>query len=205
MRLQSPLGVVTPTLDGEVLRVLAQADAWFTAPRLHRVLGKWSVGSVRKTLNRLMTEGTVEALDAGNAVLYRLNLEHLAAGPIVELANMRALFFERLRESLEGLGPEPSYAAVFGSAARGEMEVGSDVDLFVMRPERGADARWDDRVEKVCSQATRWIGNEVRSVVFSWDEAGDRAPREPILQDVADQGVVLVGDRKLFERRVGAR
>ncbi|WP_268874360.1 hypothetical protein [Tersicoccus phoenicis] len=37
MRVQTPLAVVTPTVDGDVLAVLARADSWFTVSGLHRL------------------------------------------------------------------------------------------------------------------------------------------------------------------------
>jgi hypothetical protein len=38
VELSRPLSTVTPTLDGDVLAVLARSDAAFTTGQLHRVL-----------------------------------------------------------------------------------------------------------------------------------------------------------------------
>ena len=42
MELNRPLATVTPTLDGDVLAVLAQHEVSFTTGQLHRVLSRYS-------------------------------------------------------------------------------------------------------------------------------------------------------------------
>ena len=79
MELSRPLATVTPTLDGDVLRVLARADADFTGGDIHRLLDGPSIRGIAKTLNRLTEQGIVNRRLAGRAFLYRLNRDHLAA------------------------------------------------------------------------------------------------------------------------------
>lgn len=94
MDLGRPPATVTPTLDGDVLAVLVQAEATFTTGQLHRVLGKYSEDGIRKVLMRLRGQGIVLAERVGNAYAYRLNRGHLAAGPVIALARSRALLLE---------------------------------------------------------------------------------------------------------------
>ncbi len=141
MILSRPLSVVTPTVDGDVLRALALADASFTTGELHRLIGAHSVDGVRKVLLRLTAQGIVSAEPAGRAYLYRLNRDHLAAGPIEALARLREALVERLRAEL-GSWPIPAvYGALFGSAVRTDMRLGSDLDLLLVRPDQGGQRR----------------------------------------------------------------
>ncbi len=76
MDAQHPLAVVTPTLDGDVLGVLALADEAFTTGQLHRTLARFSEDGIRKALARLRKQGIVVSEPAGKAYLYRFNRDH---------------------------------------------------------------------------------------------------------------------------------
>ena len=82
VQLNKPLGTVTPTLDGDVLAVLASADATFTISQVHRILTTVSAEGIRKVLNRLAIQGVVLHDQVGRTNTYRLNTEHLAAEPV---------------------------------------------------------------------------------------------------------------------------
>lgn len=133
MELNRPLATVTPTLDGDVLAVLAMRDTTFTTGQIHRVLNAFSEEGIRKVLARLVRQGVVTAERVGNAYAYRFNTDHLAAEPILALAHLTKTLLARLEIYLGGWEPPPTYAAVFGSAARGTMTVDSDIDILRLR------------------------------------------------------------------------
>ena len=62
MLLDRPMLTISPTIDGDVLSVLARADAAFTAPKVQRLLERHSVPGVRKVLNRLVEQGIVNEI-----------------------------------------------------------------------------------------------------------------------------------------------
>src|SRR4051794_39078280 len=129
MDLNWPLSTVTPTLDGDVLAVLATVDETFTTGQLHRVLGAHSEEGIRKVLQRLTKQGIVLADRIGTAFAYRSNHDPLAAEHIVALARLKSAFLDQLQLRLSEWEIPPVYAAVFGSAASGRMTTESDVDL----------------------------------------------------------------------------
>jgi hypothetical protein len=149
MELNRPLATVTPTLDGDVLAVLATHDATFTTGQIHRVLNSFSEEGIRKVLARLVLQGVVLRERIGPAYAYRLNTLHLAAGPIVALAKLFSTFLSLLEEHLSGWEYPPVYAAVFGSAVRGMMTAESDLDLFLVRDIDTPDAEWASQVSEV--------------------------------------------------------
>jgi predicted nucleotidyltransferase len=187
-----PLAAVTPTLDGDVLTVLAQAETTFTTGQLHRVLGQYSEDGIRKVLVRLRGQGIVLAERVGNAYAYRLNREHLAAGPVIALARARAELLERLEAQLATWRPGPVYAAVFGSAARGGMTVSSDIDILVIRPDDVDEDTWEVQMTAMAAQVTRWTGNDARPLQF---EVSDVGHHEPVLRDVLRDGLTVAGTR----------
>lgn len=68
MDIGHPLATVTPTVDGDVLAVLAQNEATFTPGQLRRLLGRYSEAGIRKVLMRLTEQGVVHGDRVGNAV-----------------------------------------------------------------------------------------------------------------------------------------
>ncbi|WP_282945330.1 nucleotidyltransferase domain-containing protein [Cellulomonas endometrii] len=204
MLVQHPLEVVTPTVDGDVLAALARADAGFTSGELARLIPQHSVEGIRKVLNRLAAQGIVDGEQVGRAVQYRLNRDHLAAEAILALARQRATLLERLRGVLAAWSPRPVYAALFGSAARGDMRVDSDIDLFVVRPDGDVDdARWEEQTGSLAAVVTRWTGNDAR--VLEMTEAEVRAGAaagDPVLRSLLDEEIPVAGPTTWLRRTV---
>jgi DNA-binding transcriptional ArsR family regulator len=202
---QRPFSVITPTLDGDVLAVLARAGAAFTPGDVARLVPDRSVEGIRKVLVRLTDHGVVDAEQVGRAVQYRLNREHLAAEPIMALARQRHTLLDRLATRLGGWRPRPPYAALFGSAARGDMRPDSDIDLFVVRPDATLDDDWEKQVTELSGAVTRWTGNDGR--VLEMTEAEVRAAAaagDPVLATVRDEGLTVLGPATWLRRALRA-
>lgn len=194
MELNHPLATITPTLDGDVLAVIAQHEVTFTTGQMHRVLDGYSEAGIRKVLIRLSRQGVVLSDRVGNAYGYRLNRDHLAAGPIIELANLQRTLLRRIGERLESWAHSPVYAAVFGSAARGTMTAESDLDLLLVRPDDALRGTWDEEVGALVSDVSRWTGNDTRALEYSEHEVG-ASPAGPVLRDVLAEGLTVAGSR----------
>lgn len=201
MQLDKPFATVTPTMDGDVLAVLATHDVSFTTGQVKRILLEYSDEGIRKVLNRLTNQGVVIAERVGNAYTYRLNEEHLAAGPIRQLARLGGTYFERIEEHLASWREPAAYAAVFGSAARGAMTTASDLDILLVRNRGGHDETWDRQVSELSGASSRWTGNDTRIVEYTVDELPTAAD-EPLLRDVLDQGLTVAGSRSWLVRKV---
>jgi hypothetical protein len=202
VRLQSPFGVVTASVDGDVLRVLASADAWFTIPTIASLIGNRTSEGVRKSVRRLHSEGIIDQQAAGRASLFRLNREHLAAPSIIALADLRAAFLEKLKTELHGWPEPPAFAAIFGSAARGDMRADSDIDLFFLKPHGVNEGTWAGHIDGLVEQASRWTGNDIRPLIYSVDEISAVAMVRPILRSIVAEGIPLIGDKFWFQRLV---
>lgn len=202
MQLDRPIRVVTPTVDGDVLAVLARADAEFTPPEVHRLVGDHSEDGVRKALQRLAGQGIVRSRRAGHAVLYQLNRRHLAAGAVIELAQLRDTLLARLRDRLDTWLVKPRYAAMFGSAATGGMRSESDIDIFVVRPsEVDGDAEgWRSQLLDLESDVSSWVGNDVRVLEYSDREVAEGlSSSDRVLADIEAGGIRLAGPARYFD------
>jgi len=202
MQTQHPLAVVTPTLDGDVLAVLAAADAPFTVGSVQKLLGGRSHEGIRKVLTRLSIQGTVTSQQVGSVMSYRLNREHLAAQHIIALTNLRTTLMGRVRTHVEGWPTPPVWAALFGSAARGQMRPESDIDLFLVDPAVDAE-RWEALVDQLAREATKWTGNDTRVLSMTETEVGIAAmTRDPILQSLLDDALTISGEPTWLRRAV---
>lgn len=161
MDLSAPFQAMFPTVDSSVLAVLAGSRK----PRTGRAVAEQANRSQRATklvLDRLVDHGLVLREEVGRSHVYTLNPEHLAAAPILQLANLRFALFERLRKTVALWHPQPLHASVFGSAARGDGGLDSDVDIFLVRPAdvgEEDDEQWRRQVESLADAVFRWTGN----------------------------------------------
>ncbi len=190
MLLHSPFAALTPTIDGEVLAVLAhlQRDRPFPLPFIVERVGRSRTG-VRRALDHLVQQGIVLFDDIGGAT-YRLNHDHLIAPQVVAISHARTAFLQRLRDAC-ALMPL-RHAALFGSAARGQMRPDSDIDLLFIADSRHRD-EVADQVHDLASAARLWTGNPVNPIYFSTE---DITVTDELLHTIAEEGVPLTEDRR---------
>jgi hypothetical protein len=195
---------VTPTLDGDVLAVLARSDAAFTTGQLRRILYKASDEGIRKVLNRLTKQGVAQSTRVGNSYSYRLNRDHLAARHIIGLARLQEELLGRITDRLKSWTIPPVYAAVFGSAATGSMAADSDVDLLLIYPTNADDDLWRTQVDELVADVTRWTGNDARPVELADTLRSHQYP-DPVLSSAAAEGLTLTGSRDWFLKQLHRR
>jgi DNA-binding transcriptional ArsR family regulator len=198
-----PLRVVSPTLDGDVLIVLAGADEEFSGRRLHRLVGHGSEPGVRKAVERLVDQGIVLRRQAGRANLYRLNRQHVSAEAIELLVEARSQLIAWLQEAIASWEILPCCAAVFGSVARNQAGPDSDLDLLVVRRSHVSegDDTWQSQLGSLQRSATTWTGNDARIIELGEEEL---AQAEPLLVEVVREGLALFGSLDVFRDAIRA-
>ncbi|BCI84535.1 hypothetical protein MTY66_61600 (plasmid) [Mycolicibacterium sp. TY66] len=212
MQLHKPFATVTPTLDGDVLMVLARVeDESFTISQINRILPDVSGEGLRKVLNRLTAQGVVIHVQVGRTSTYRFNTEHLAAEPIRALARMVEVFLNLLEEYLNTWEESPVYAAVFGSAMTGKMRLDSDIDILLVRataPEpvdskTFSDTLWEEQVADLARTVTAWTGNDARVVEYTENDLRTAATAgEPLLNEIARHGRTVAGTKLWLLRQL---
>jgi len=204
MQLSRPLATVTPTLDGDILAVLAQHEVTFTTGQLHRILDRYSEEGIRKVLQRLVRQGIVQSIRVGGAYTYELNRQHLAADPIIQLARLTQRLLQQIEEYLESWDLRPEYAAIFGSAARGTMTEQSDIDILLVRADDAPLDIWDAQVSALASDVIVWTGNDLRPLEYTVGELL-AARNDPVLRDVKEDGLTVAGQRAWLVRHLRER
>ena len=203
MILGQPFLSVTPSLDGDVLARLAHATEWLTVAQLRALLPERSDEGIRNTLTRLTRHGLVREKPIGRSRLFSLNRDHLLASAVVDIASAKKQFLGRLAQNCLSWGTPPLFGALFGSAARGEMVLESDIDIFFMQPAGTDEDSFSEQVSLLCVEASTWTGNDVRPLVMREDRARNGYRDEPVLGEIANDGHFLVGTAAEFQEFIG--
>lgn len=198
MNVARPYAILRRSIDGDILRVLAGTTDAMTGRQVHRLVGRGSHRTVQTALTRLAEEGLLDVREYGPAKLYTFNRAHLAADPVLGLLAIRSRLIERLRSTIANWDPAVAHASLFGSAARGDGDEKSDIDLLLVRP-NGVDpetAHWRAQVDRLREDVARWTGNRPAiSELSESDLNAMSADKPPILRELLDDAVVLSGPR----------
>ena len=203
MDLSAPFESLFPTVDSAVLTVLAKSTKPRTGREIARLASR-SQDATQRVLDRLTDQGLVLGREAGRARVYVLNEFHLAADPIFRLAYLRDTLIREVRERIESWHQEPLHVSLFGSTARGESDLHSDIDIFLVRPApvEENDKQWREQVEGLADQVFEWTGNHAAiAEVGEGEVARLRKERPPIVGSLQADAIDLAGTplRSLLE------
>lgn len=94
--------------------------------------------------------------------LYVLNRDHVMAPHIESMTRARTDISRRMKDAITKWPVRPLHASLFGSFARGEAGIDSDIDLLLIRPRalRGRiEEAWLHQVDEVERNTRLWTGN----------------------------------------------
>jgi hypothetical protein len=148
-----------------ILRVLAQRSSPVSAAQLARLTGQGTEAGVRRAVERLVEHGLCLREEIAGRSTYTLNHDHVLHDAMTALLRADGEVFRRLRLSLAEWAPAPVAAAVFGSAARADGDLDSDIDLLLVRPVLRNDRdreMWARQVHDLRRDVARWTGNRLQ-------------------------------------------
>ncbi|GHD81417.1 nucleotidyltransferase-like protein [Salinibacterium amurskyense] len=202
MDLSNPIATVFPSLDGDVLTVLARTTRPLTGRQVAELAHRGSQSGVRLTLIRLEEQGLVLADSAGRSMLYRANRDHLLWVVIEPLLRAAESALQLLQERIVDvassvLGAQAMSAttiALFGSVARRASTPASDVDLVVIFPDFVTDEGGQGAIDLISEAVLGWTGNECnvfsakRELLRNMVTSGD-----PMIESWRDDAVTFNG------------
>lgn len=203
MNLNRPLTSLIPSLEGEVLTVLAGAETSFTGNQVHKIIGAYSDRGVRDALKRLCAQGIVISQSAGAADLYTLNQSHLLANYIKRIANVRTEFFDLLSREVDSWRLKPNCAAVFGSTVRKDMTTDSDIDIFFSRPPtiEFGETSWRAQITKLALMGEKLTGNHFQIFELGISEINQELKvKGGVIYSIIDDGVVFHGPKDYLSK-----
>lgn len=156
-----PVESLIPGAQGRLLATLARVEAEVPITRVAELAG---VGRTQAStvLGELASLGVLKRREIGRTVLVSLDRTNAAGRLIDELSRLRSEVLAEIGVLARGLQPIPESVAVFGSFARGEAEVDSDLDLLVVRPSDVDDDKWADAMTEFATRVTSLTGNHTQ-------------------------------------------
>lgn len=196
MDLSAPYTVLLGRVEGRVLSTLVGTTRPLSGREVARLSGV-SPNGAWKTLRRFVEHGLVSEREAGGrTLLYTLNRDHVATEAAVALVNLRAGLVDRLTALIERWHVPPAHVSMFGSAARGDGDTTSDVDLFVVRARRVSveAAEWRRQVDGLAGALPAWSGNHagISELALS-DIPRLRRERPKIVEELERDAITLFG------------
>lgn len=196
-----PEAALGGSLDTTVLGVLWHASDGMTGLQVARVAADaGSPRGIAQALKRLVKQGIADVDPVGGANVYRVNREHLTF-PAVDAAFQALRVWPELRtrvrtvvDAADGSHADDVTVAVFGSVARGEARLESDVDLLVITPDDTDDEHVDALLYTLATNVRRWTGQQVQ--IYATTPSRLRAARDdgdPIVASLLADARVLTG------------
>jgi predicted nucleotidyltransferase len=181
-----PFGGVIPGARGAVLAALLRTDAPLTGRQVYALVSdRYSLWTVQEALKALTQLGLVNTQTIGRAGVHTINEDHISVGPLRALLDPVTALTDTVREAV---GDEVKTVIVFGSIARGEAHIKSDIDLAVI-----AATGWDGRTDLEDTVRTR-LGNHCDVLVFtSEDFTRLKGTNEPVVREILSAGIALIG------------
>lgn len=198
-----PVAVVSPGLEGPILRALRSRRHELTAPQVHRIARAGTVEGVRRALDRPTRQGIVDRRRTTAGPAYSANTDHLCWAAVEALFDVLHPWCEmrrRVRALVADLGQHSPLGdriavAVVGSAARGDGDADDDLDLLVIVPDGLEQWLVDELSDRLRRDVRDWTGNAVDLHVRTPADlaAETRAERLAILERWALDAEQFVG------------
>jgi Nucleotidyltransferase domain len=193
VNISEPSDLVMTRTTAAVLRVLAGADTAFTIRQTARLAGV-SPPRALEIVDRAAARGLIVVEQAGRSRMCRFNRDHLAADAIITLVMLRQRMFAALAEQIRNWETPPLHSSLFGSAARGDGDIDSDLDVLVVRADSSSTDDWEAQKFASGRHIERLTGNSVNWFDISRSDL-DRSVElaEPLVAEWLADGIPLVG------------
>ena len=188
-----PIEAIVPGAQGRVLAVLAETTGDLNLRTVAQLAGI-SQAQASRLLPELVTLGVVERREVPPASLFRLVPEHIASRVLLTLARSSDHVLDEMGRLAGALPHPPVSVIVFGSFARREAGVDSDIDVVVVRPAGVDEDEWSASLEAWRRDTRRLTGNPVEVLEVGADEAAAKLrSRSPVWTDIRRDGRVVHG------------
>jgi Sugar-specific transcriptional regulator TrmB/Nucleotidyltransferase domain len=183
-----PIEAAIPGAQGRVLAALLGTSGELNLRTIARVAGV-SIAQASRVLPGLVNLGMIERREVPPSSLFRL---------VPELADSRGVVMTEMGRAASKIRPAPVSVITFGSFARGDSEVDSDIDMMIVRP-TGIDAdddRWTQTIERWRTIVSRIAGNTVEILDVEADAvAAKLSGGTQLWRDIRRDGQVVFGQR----------
>lgn len=185
---------------------------WYYTRELAK-LSRVGVGTVSSEFNKLAKEGLVEQKSEGQEKYYKLNLTSPRTRKLCELFEIdkREKFYKEKRrlawvledftKRVSDFASEVQSVILFGSVARGEATLRSDIDVLVITP-NSEEERFNElmnAVDRLAAEVSgRYPAKLVPIVMMTKDFEKSIRDKKRFAADVLKDGIVLFGQERYY-------
>jgi len=183
----------------KVLSVLAGVSVVLSVSQIVQQSGL-TRGAVETALASLERTGIVFATRSGNARVFQLNRDNVfveeAVIPLFQVEdNLRWLMVEHIKQAL---GLLASSIVMFGSFARQDYSLDSDVDIVVVTHElkglRNNDSSFEQAFAEYAPHFRRRFGHSLEALVYDGEQAAELHRRAPALfEEILEDAFLISG------------
>lgn len=169
MRFHNPLDDIwNSEVKTRLLRVLYRTGGSYTGRRLAGLVG-YSHTHTTATLADLEAQGLVKMRRAGNSYMFSVNINNeIVSGVLVPAFEFESELTNNLADRFyDGLGKTLVSVTMFGSVARGEETVESDVDLLLVVKDGIDREKTESKVSEISHEAYLAFGCSVVPIVVT--------------------------------------
>ena len=197
--------LILKTMSGNLSR-------WYYTRELAK-LSRVGVGTVSSEFNKLAKEGLVEQKSEGQEKYYKLNLASPRTRKLCELfeVDKREKFYKEKRrlswvledftKRVSDFASEVQSVILFGSVARGETTLRSDIDVLVIAP-NSEEERFNElmnAVDRLAAEVSgRYPEKLVPIVMMTKDFEKSIRDKKRFAADVLKDGIVLFGQERYY-------
>lgn len=169
--------------------LLLHPDTTYHVRELARLTGT-SAGTLHKELTKLTNGGVLRRQEVGNQVRYSADRDCPVFEELASILRKTSGLVDVLVEALSSVEKNIAFAFVFGSAARGEQQSNSDVDVMLVGSLGFADA------VRALHPFQATLQREINPVVYSLEEFRRRAASNDsfIREVLAEPKLFVVGN-----------
>lgn len=167
MRFSQPLDdILSSRIKVRILRLFVRTNGSYTGREVARLID-FTHNPTIQALRELEAQGLLKRKSIGASHEYSLNEEHILVSGVLlgafELERNSLLEIVKIFE--EQLGKDFEKAIIFGSVARGEEKLDSDIDLLVVIKDGADHDAVEEKVGRATTLAMKASGNSVSVVV----------------------------------------
>jgi predicted nucleotidyltransferase len=192
MTLSRPLEDLIAPDKAMILTVLERTGQPLTGRTIAALTGTVSQPTTSRLLIELGRHGLVMKVPGG----YEINRDHLAYRAITALLGSRDELQRRISEDVAKWDEPPLSVVLFGSAARQQETLDSDIDLLVIRPTAVPfdDERWATNVANLSARVGRWCGSPCEVLEYSSHELAElKRTGDPLIASLIRDGITFAG------------
>ena len=180
MRFHNPLDDIwNSEVKTRLLRVLYRTGGGLTGRRLAGLVG-YSHTHTMATLADLEAQGLVNMRHAGNSYMFSINMKNeIVRGIVAPAFELESELMNNLADRFyDGLGKTLVSVTLFGSVARGEETVESDVDLLLVVKDGIDREKTESKVSEISHEVYLAFGCSVVPIVVTQVEYAKKLKRK---------------------------